>query len=136
MKHILRLTATRCHSVFNALYRSRITGRLVCASLLTILLWGLSGGLNTPAQAVPYEKNEAGRIQTTERYDKIQSEKGGMNTFDAVDPRRDANADKAQALSDVAKRRKAQADDPLEPAREAIDTLKDRVVDAAEDLVD
>lgn len=132
MQRLLNLVAVFGRRVVRSVYRSRQSTRVVCAALLTVLLWGLSA----PANAVPYEKNEAGRIQTTERYDKIQSEKDGMNTFDAADPRRDANEDKAQTLSDVAKRRKAQADDPLEPAREAISNLKGEVTDAAGDLVD
>ena len=104
----------------------RVTKRLVSAALLTVMLWGVS----LPANAVPYEKNDAGRVQTTERYDQIQENTGGMNGFDAVDPRRDTNEDKAQALSDIAKRRQAQASDPLEPAREAVSDMKDSIKDA------
>lgn len=97
--------------------------RIVGACLLTLTLWGIGA----PAHAVPYEKNEAGRVQTTERYDQIQTEKDGMNNFDAADPRRDTTAAeaKAQTLKDTAERRKAQAEDPLEPAREAIKDLVD-----------
>lgn len=109
--------------------------RVLVIGLVSLSLWSIA----TPAQAADandYYKNERGSIQGTERYDKIQSEKGGMNNFDAVDPRRNTTeADaKAQELLDVAKRRKALADDPLEPAREAIDNLQDKVTGAASNL--
>ena len=109
--------------------------KAVIAGLVGLSLWGLVAPMQTAIAADMY-KNERGQMQTTERYDQIQSETGGMNNFDAVDPRRNANEAKAQALSDVAKRRKAQASDPLEPAREAIGNLKDKTVDAASALAD
>ena len=107
--------------------------KVVVAGLIGLSLWGFAA----PAQAADageFYKNERGQLQTTERYDKIQNKSGGMNDFEAVDPRRDANEAKAQALIDTAKRRKAQASDPLEPAREAIDDLKDKAVGTTSDL--
>lgn len=106
--------------------------KTVIAGLVSLSLWSFAA----PAQAASAEMytNERGEMQTTERYDKIQSESGGMNNFDAVDPRRNANEAKAQKLSDVAKRRKAQASDPLEPAREAVDDLTDKVTGTASEL--
>ncbi len=133
MKNFLNQTIQLCQQTFGSIDRSMQIGRrLVSAGLLAVVLWGLSV---PAAQAVPYEKNDDGRIQTTERYDQIQQERGGMNNFDAVDPRFDANEDKAQILSDTAKRRAMQADDPLETAREAIGDLKDKVSDTASDIV-
>lgn len=114
------------------LNRARALKGLLVASFIAVSLWAAA----TPAYAANMYENERGQKQTTERYDKIQSEKGGMNNFDAVDPRRDANADKAQTLIDTAKRRKAQASDPLEPAREAIGDLKDNITGAADDATD
>jgi len=121
----------------NTLLESLLKGfkRVLAIGLVSLSLWSIA----TPAQAADandYYKNERGSIQGTERYDKIQSEKGGMNNFDAVDPRRNTTeADvKAQELKDVAKRSNALADDPLEPAREAVDNLKDKVTDAASSL--
>lgn len=114
------------------LNRARALKGLLVASFIAVSLWASA----TPAYAANMYENERGQKQTTERYDKIQSEKGGMNNFDAVDPRRDANADKAQTLIDTAKRRKAQASDPLEPAREAIGDLKDNITGAADDATD
>lgn len=109
--------------------------QVLVIGLVSLSLWTIS----TPAHAADandYYKNERGSIQGTERYDKIQPEQGGMNGFDAVDPRRNtARVEaKAQELSDVAKRRKAQANDPLEPAREAIDDLKDKVAGTTSEL--
>ncbi|MEL6855969.1 MAG: hypothetical protein AAFO83_12800, partial [Cyanobacteria bacterium J06607_13] len=76
--------------------------------------------------------------QSTERYDQIQSEKGGMNNFDAVDPRRNTTTAEAKAreLSDVAERRNKRASDPLEPAREAIDELQTKAARTADNLTD
>jgi len=96
--------------------------------------------LSAPAQAadIDYSKTSEGAIQSTERYDSIQSEQGGMNGFDAADPRRnigEASA-KAQELSDVAKRRQLQADDPLEPVREAVDSIKDSITGTADSVAD
>ena len=105
---------------------------LLVAGFIAVSLWASTA----PAYAANMYDNERGQKQTTERYDKIQSEKGGMNNFDAIDPRRDANAGKAQTLIDSAKRRKAQTADPLENAREAIGDLKDDITGAADDAVD
>ncbi len=133
MKNFLSRTIRRCQQMLESADRPRQVGRrLLSAGLLTIMLWSVS----MPANAVPYEENEIGSVQTTERYDQIQSEKGGMNNFDAVDPRFDANKDKAKALSDNAKRVTRQSADPLESAREAVDDLKRKASDAASDLVD
>ncbi|MGC1309091.1 MAG: hypothetical protein WA885_17840 [Phormidesmis sp.] len=105
------------------------------AGLIGVILWGVS----TPAYAADandYYKNERGQMQTTERYDKIQREKGGMNNFDDVDPRRDTTeADaKAQTLMDTAKRVRAQDADPLESVREAVTNVKDNVGETAKNL--
>ena len=105
---------------------------LLIAGFIAVSLWTVA----SPAYAADMYDNERGQKQTTERYDQIQSEKDGMNNFDAVDPRRDANEAKAQTLKDVAKRRKAQASDPLEPAREAISDLKDNIAGAADEAAD
>ncbi|MGC1218973.1 MAG: YtxH domain-containing protein [Phormidesmis sp.] len=133
MKNFLNNTIRRCQQMLESTNRSRRVGqRLLSAGLLTIMLWGIS----LPANAVPYERNETGGIQSTERYDQIQSEKGGMNNFEAVDPRFDANEDKAKLLTDNAKRVSKQSADPLEAAKEAIGDLKSKADDAASDLVD
>ena len=106
----------------------------VVAGLIGVSLMSIS----TPAFAadVDYSKNMEGGIQSTERYDSIQSEKGGMNNFEAVDPRRDTNDTKAQALKDSAKRRTAElrSEDTLDTVREAVDDVKDKVGNAAESL--
>ena len=114
------------------LNRAKALKGLLVAGFIAVSLWAMSA----PAYAADMYDNDRGQKQTTERYDKIQSEKGGMNNFDAVDPRRDANATKAQTLKDVAERRKAQASDPLEPAREAIGDLKDNLAGAADEATD
>ena len=113
-------------AIFN---RAKALKSLLVAGFIAVSLWTMA----TPAYAADMYDNERGQKQTTERYDKIQSEKGGMNNFDAVDPRRNANDAKAQTLLDTAKRRKAQASDPLETAREAIGDLKDNVTGAADE---
>lgn len=110
-------------------------GRLfVVAGLVGLSLMSIS----TPALAadVDYSKNMEGGIQSTERYDNIQSEKGGMNNFDAVDPRRNTNDAKAQVLEDSAERRTAEflAEDPLDPVRDAVDDVKSKVSNAADSL--
>ncbi len=107
--------------------------RILIVGIIGLSLWGTT--LVAPAHAADandYYSNERGSLQTTERYDQIQNKKGGMNNFDAVDPRRDTNEAKAKKLIDTAKRRKAQASDPqasdpLEPAREAIDDIKNSI---------
>lgn len=98
----------------------------------------VSLGASAQAADIDYSKNSEGAIQSTERYDNIQSKQGGMNGFDAVDPRRNTNeaSIKAQILSDVAKRRQVQADDPLEPVREVVDNVKDKVGDTADSVTD
>lgn len=120
--------------VFNKIGSLR---RLAIVGLVSLSLWGAT--LVAPAQAADandYYTNEIGSVQTTERYDKIQTSKGGMNGFDAVDPRRNANEAKAQELLDVAKRRKAMASDPLEPTRETLDGIKNNIVNKADELTD
>ncbi|MBE9060952.1 hypothetical protein [cf. Phormidesmis sp. LEGE 11477] len=111
------------------------TGKLfLIAGLVGISLMSISA----PAQAadVDYSKNSEGGIQSTERYDNIQSKKGGMNNFEAVDPRRNTNDAKAQTLKDSAKRRTAElrAEDPLEAVREAVDDVKEKVSNATDSL--
>jgi len=133
MKNFFNKTIRRCQQMLESTDRSRRAGqRLLSAGLLTIMLWGIS----LPANAVPYERNETGGVQSTERYDQIQQEKGGMNNFEAVDPRFDANKDKAKLLTDNAKRVTGQPADPLGTARDAIGDLKSKAGDAASDLVD
>ena len=111
--------------------RVRALRSLLVAGFIAVSLWTMTAPAY--ARGIDMYDNERGQKQTTERYDKIQSEEGGMNNFDDVDPRRNANEDKAQTLIDTAKRRKAQASDPLEPAREAIGDLKNNITGAADD---
>lgn len=113
-------------AIFN---RAKALKGLLVAGFIAVSLWAMTA----PAYAIDMYDNERGQKQTTERYDKIQSEQGGMNNFDDVDPRRNANEAKAQTLIDTAKRRKAQASDPLETAREAIGDLKNNITGAADD---
>ncbi len=106
---------------------------LAVVSLAGIILMSMSTSVQ--AADVDYSKNSQGGIQSTERYDKIQSQSGGMNNFDAMDPRRntvEAGA-KAQTLSDVAKRRQLEAADPFEPVREAAGDIKDKVGNAVQE---
>lgn len=110
--------------------------RLAAVAGLAVCLFGLS----MPAQAadLDYSENSKGAIQSTERYDNIRSKSGGMNNFDAADPRRnigEATA-KAQELSDVAKRRKMEANDPLETVREAVGSIKDSVGNSVDSAAD
>ena len=116
-------------AIFNRL--KALKGLLV-AGFVIVSLWTMA----TPAHAADMYGNERGQKQTTERYDKIQSEEGGMNNFNDVDPRRDANEAKAQTLIDTANRRKTQTSDPLEPAREAVGDLKEEVAGAADKATD
>lgn len=116
-------------AIFN---RAKALKGLLVAGFVAVSLWAMTA----PAYAVNMYDNEIGQKQTTERYDKIQSEQGGMNNFDDVDPRRNTNEAKAQTLIDTAKRRNAQASDPLETAREAIGDLKDNITGATDDAVD
>ncbi len=117
----------------NSLRRCFIVG------LVTFSLWGAT--LVAPAHAASaddYTTNDRGSIQSTELYDQIQPEAGGMNGFDDVDPRRntrEAEA-KAQTLIDTAKRRNAKASDPLEPVREAVGNAKENVSETADNLAD
>lgn len=101
--------------------------RTLIISIVGLSLWGLLSVGYVQAAPAGYQENEIGSIQTTERYDQIQSEAGGINGFDDTDPRRNtAKAEaKAQKLSDVAKRRQAQADEPLDTAKEVLNNLKD-----------
>jgi len=123
------------NNFFNrVLFQLKSAGKkIVVVGMLGLSLWSLAA----PANAVPYQEGDRG-IQSTELYDQIQEEKGGMNNFDAVDPRRDTTrADaKAQKLSDVATRRKAAAADPLEPVRDAVGDIKNNITSAADDAVD
>ncbi len=121
--------------ILNRLKRVFIAGLVSLGLSASLLSFGAPA---FAADANDYYGNERGSIQGTERYDQIQPEQGGMNNFDAVDPRRDTKAVEArsQELIDTAKRRKAQADDPLEPAREAIGDLKDKIVGTASDVAD
>lgn len=134
-KTLTWLTKTVKRSISQSFTASKL---FVVAGLIGLSLMGMSA----PAQAadVDYTRNAEGGIQSTERYDSIQSEKNGMNNFDAVDPRRNTNrADaKAQALKDGAERRTAElrAKDPLEPVREAVDNVKSKVGNAADAVTD
>lgn len=107
--------------------------RVLIAAIIGVSLWSMSA----PAYAVEYQKGERG-IQATERYDQIQKETDGMNTFEDTDPRRNtARAEaKARELSDVAERRSIRADDPLEPTRETIRDIGDSISDAGQDIID
>ena len=111
---------------------SSLLKKTVAVSLLCALLWSVAA----PAQAVDYRTNERGNIQSTDVYQPIQEEQGGMNNYSDTDPRRNtAQAEtKARKLSDTAERRKMQASDPLEPARAAIDRATDQAEQAVEDL--
>ncbi|EDX86072.1 hypothetical protein S7335_3775 [Synechococcus sp. PCC 7335] len=133
---IFSKTFTRfAKSIKQAINQHFMTGRLfVAAGLVGLCLMSISA----PAFAadVDYSKNSEGGIQSTERYDNIQSEKGGMNNYEAVDPRRNTNDAKAQALKDSAKRRTAElrSEDTLESVREAVDDVKSKVGDAVDSL--
>lgn len=134
---ILREFIDLAKSIQRSLSRWLSAGKLaIAAGLVSICLVSLSA----PAQAadIDYSKTSEGAIQSTERYDNIQSQKGGMNGFDAADPRRNIGEAKAKAqeLSDVAKRRQLQADDPLEPVREAVDSIKDQIGSTADTATD
>ncbi len=115
-------------AIFN---RAKALKSLLVAGFVAISLWAMTA----PAYAVDMYDNEVGGKQTTERYDKIQSEKGGMNNFDDVDPRRDTNAAKAKTLIDTARRRNVESPSALESAREAISDIKDNITGAADDAV-
>lgn len=115
--------------------------RFFIVSLVSFSLWGAT--LVAPAHAASandYTTNERGGIQSTELYDQIQPEVGGMNGFDDADPRRDTRKAeaKAQTLVDSATRRNIEnADaDPLEPVREAVDNIKENVSETAGNLTD
>lgn len=101
--------------------------RTLIVSIIGFSLWGLLSVGSAQAASTGYQENEIGSIQATERYDQIQSEAGGINGFDDTDPRRNTTRAeaKAQKLSDVAKRRQAQADEPLDTAKEVLSNLKD-----------
>ena len=103
------------------------------ASLVGVFLIGTGA----PAQAadIDYSKTSQGGIQSTERYDNIRSKSGGMNNFDAADPRRniDEASAKAQELSDVAKRRQMEASDPFEPVREVAEDVKNKVTNTVQE---
>lgn len=113
--------------------------RFFIAGLVSLGLWGTT--LVAPAHAATandYTTNERGGIQSTELYDQIQPEVGGMNGFDDADPRRDTRKAEAKAktLVDGATRRNIEnADsDPLEPVREAVDKIKGNVSETADNL--
>ena len=110
-----------------------VSKRTVAVGMLVFLLWNLAA----PAQAAEYRTNERGNIQSTDVYQPMQEKQGGMNNYSDTDPRRNtAQAEaKAKKLSDTAERRKMQASDPLEPARETIDQATDRAEQAVEDIV-
>lgn len=115
-------------AIFN---RAKALKSFLVAGFVAISLWAMTA----PAYALDMYDNEIGQKQTTERYDKIQSEKGGMNNFDDVDPRRDTNAAKAKTLIDTARRRNVESPGALESAREAISDIKDNITGAADDAV-
>ncbi len=111
--------------------------RILIIAFVSFSLWGSTfvapahagNGIERASDGIEYYKNDRGEIQTTERYDQIQPETDGMNRFDDVDPRMDTKGTdaKAKMLTDTANRRKAQASDPLEPARKTIRSAKDRI---------
>lgn len=113
--------------------------RFFIVALVSLSLWGAT--LVAPAHAAnanDYTTNERGGIQSTELYDQIQPEAGGMNGFDDADPRRDTRKAeaKAKALVDGATRRNIENanSDPLEPVREAVDSIKENVGETADNL--
>ncbi|MGB3297011.1 MAG: hypothetical protein WBA76_01985 [Phormidesmis sp.] len=111
--------------------------RTFIVGLVTLSLVGTT--LVAPAHAADaddYYTNERGGIQTTERYDQIQPDAGGMNGFDDVDPRRNTREaeGKAKVLIDSSKRRNLESADPLEGVREAVDNIKESVGETADDL--
>ena len=115
--------------------------RFLIVGLVSFSLWGAT--LVAPAHAATaddYTTNERGSIQSTELYDQIQPEAGGMNGFDDADPRRNTRRAEAKAktLVDSATRRNIEnADsDPLEPVREAVDNLKGNVSETADSLTE
>jgi hypothetical protein len=124
--------------------------RILIIAFVSLSLWGSTfvapvhaiggagDGIERASDGIEYYKNDRGEIQTTERYDQIQPETGGMNKFDDVDPRLDTRGTdaKAKALTDTANRRKAQASDPLEPARKTIRNAKDRLGDNVSEAAD
>ena len=105
--------------------------RVLMISLVTVGLSSLMMVGSAQAADADYIPNERGQVQSTERYDAIQSKVGGMNQYNDTDPRRNtAQAEaKAQKLSDVAERRNRAADGPLEPVRDAIQDLKEDLLD-------
>ena len=109
------------------------------AGLVSILLWGVSAPAYA-ANANDYYTNERGSVQSTERYDQIQAEQGGMNNFDDVDPRRNTKeaTAKAKALSDNAERNISRSSDvdPLESVREAVDNAGDKLSQTADNVTD
>jgi uncharacterized protein YjbJ (UPF0337 family) len=107
--------------------------RMLLVALVSLSLWSVSNPAYA-ADANDYYTNDRGGLQATERYDKIQPKTGEYNNFDDVDPRQDTSrADaKARAEIDDAKRRNAQTNDPLEPAREAVSNLKENLGGKAE----
>lgn len=118
--------------------------RVLIVGLVSLSLWGVTfvtpahagNGIEQPSGGIEYFKNDRGDIQTTERYNQIQPEIGGMNKFSDTDPRVDTRKTDAQVLTDTASRRKAQASDPLEPARKTLRNAKDKVGDAVEDMAE
>ncbi len=111
--------------------------RLLAAVLVGVSLWSVSA----PAQAASaddYYGNERGSIQSTERYEKIQSETGDFNNFEDVDPRRNTKAaeTKARTLIDSAERNNRSSSDPLESAREAIGNAKNKIGEVVDDAAD
>jgi hypothetical protein len=140
------------------LNRANSFRRVFVIALVSLCVWGMTfvalahadpahanssardgrDGTERAGDGIEYYKNDRSTLQTTERYNQIQPETGGMNNFDDVDPRMDTRESdaKARAMSDAASRRSAQAADPLESARKTIKSAKDNLSGAVNDLTD
>jgi hypothetical protein len=128
------------------LTRANSLRRILILAFVSLLVWGMTfvapvhaaDGVERGSDGIDYYKNDRGTIQSTERYDQIQPKTGGMNNFNDVDPRQDTKraTAKAKTLTDTANRRKAQASDPLEPARKTIKNAKDNLGEKVDNLAD
>jgi hypothetical protein len=146
----MKNTLIRGISVQSVLNQANSFRRVLIIALVSFSLWGMAvvtpahasgaahDGIERAGDGIEYYKNDRGTLQTTERYNQIQPETGGMNKFDDVDPRMDTRESdaKARAMSDAASRRSAQASDPLESARKTIRSAKDNLSGAVDNLTD
>jgi hypothetical protein len=116
---------------------SRALKRVLLLALVSLSLWAASTTAYA-ADADDYYTNDRGGLQSTELYDKIQPETGEYNNFDDVDPRQDTRRADAKARREIdeAKRRNAEATDPLDNTREAISDLKGNLGKKADKVTD